>query len=147
DCVNHRYLTAKLRSLGICDQVVDWIQNWLSDRTCRVQVGDSQSLPFHAPSGVPQGSVLGPILFLVYINDLDKSITHGTSVRIFADDVKLIRPIQKHSEFSDYQNFRADLAALEQWAAQWQMTISSQKCEHLSTGNWELLLRVNGELI
>ena len=91
DKVPHQRLLLKLKAHGIGDSITDWIEQWLTDRRQRVVVDGEVSNWKSVLSGVPQGSVLGPILFLIYINDLDDSIT--SNVLKFADDTKLFRKV------------------------------------------------------
>ena len=83
--------------------------------------------------GVPQGSVLGPILFLIYINDLDASIT--SNVLKFADDTKLFRKV---STDGDYQHLQNDLDRLVKWSDKWQMLFNFGKCKCLHAGHGNL---------
>ena len=89
DKVPHQRSLHKLKVHGIGDSKTDWIEHWLTDRRQRVVVDGEVSNWKSVLSGVPQGSVLGPILFLIYINDLDDSIT--SNVLKFADYTKLFR--------------------------------------------------------
>ena len=77
-------------------------------------------------SGVPQGTVLGPLLFLVYINDMPSHISSGTSLKPFADDAMLYRQINNHT---DQDNLHNDLDRLTDWEKTWQMTFNPSKCE------------------
>ncbi len=88
--VNHRFLLAKLKASGIDGAVPNWIKSYLSNRSYQVQIDGivSEEAPCH--SGVPQGSVIGPLLFLLYINDLPAAL--GDSAFLFADDVKMVYP-------------------------------------------------------
>ncbi len=95
DSVNHRFLLAKLKASGIDGAVLNWIKSYLSNRSYQVQIDGflSEEAPCH--SGVPQGSVIGPLLFLLYINDLSAAI--GDSAFLFADDVKMVYPRSQSS--------------------------------------------------
>ena len=84
-------------------------------------------------SGVPQGSVLGPILFLIYINDLDDSIT--SNVLKFADDTKLFRKVNTDG---DKQHLQNDVDRLVKWSEKWQMLFNFGKCKCLHTGHRNL---------
>ena len=88
DTVPHYRLLAKLEKYGIKGKTLDIIRDFLSDRTMRVVVGGDKSATRKVTSGVPQGSVLGPLLFVLYINDLPDGLLNY--VKLFADDVKLI---------------------------------------------------------
>ena len=87
DKVPHRRLVYKLEQYGIKGDLLLWIKNFLHDRQQRVTIGDSSSDWTPVSSGIPQGSVLGPILFLIYINDLPGAI--DCCINFFADDAKL----------------------------------------------------------
>ena len=89
DKVPHQRLIHKLKSHGMGNSIINWIEQWLTDRRQRVVVDGEDSSWKSVLSGVPQGSVLGPILFLVYINDLEEVVT-GKILK-FADDTKLFR--------------------------------------------------------
>ena len=91
DKVNHSLLIHKLKHYGVQGYICDWIEDFLSERSQAVVVDGAKSGPVKVRSGVPQGSVLGPCLFLVYINDLPQGITSRT--RLFADDTALHRKI------------------------------------------------------
>ena len=116
DKVPHQRLILKLQSHGMGNTIVNWIEQWLSDRRQRVVVDGDVSSWKSVLSGVPQGSELGPILFLVYINDLEKGIT-GKILK-FADDIKLFT---KTKEIGDKQRLQDDIDKLVKWSEKWQM--------------------------
>ncbi len=119
DLVNHRLLLVKLRALGFRDDCVEWVRSFLENRTFRVSLEGEVSEWAAAPSGVPQGSVLGPIRFVAYINDLPevlRSISY-----LFADDLKIVYCSLKADDLS------ADMHTAALWASQWDMEFSWTK--------------------
>ena len=100
-----------------------WIQSWLTQRTQTVVVDGISSPPVHVLSGVPQGTVLGPLMFLLYINDIATGIS--SPLRLFADDCLLYRTI---NSVEDSFILQTDLELLSQWATVWQMKFNVSKC-------------------
>ena len=103
---------SKLRIYGIHGQIFNWIQAFLSNRSQQVVVDGSRSRAADVLSGVPQGTVLGPLLFLLFINDLPSVVDLGTTVRLFADDCLIYRVI---NTIQDQIQLQADLDALSRW--------------------------------
>ena len=92
DTVLFRRLKNKLNGYGINVQIGNWINDFLTDRTQLVRVNSDRSDPATVLSGIPQGNVLGPILFVIFINDLPKVV--NSMMYLFADDTKLMKEIQ-----------------------------------------------------
>ena len=88
DTVNHNILIKKLDYYGVRGKVNDWFSSYLSNRTQYVALGGSKSKDLPITCGVPQGSILGPLLFLIYINDMNIALKHSL-VYHFADDTNL----------------------------------------------------------
>ena len=129
----------KLKAHGIGDSIIDWIEQWLTDRRQRVVV-DGEVLNWKSVlSGVPQGSVLGPLLFLIYINGLDYNIT--SNVLKFADDTKVFRKVNTDGDKQHLQNY---LDRLVKRCEKWQMLFNFGKCKCLHTGHGNL--NVNYEM-
>ena len=130
DKVPHGKLMSKVRALGIGGKVADWIQNWLSGRKQRVVVNGTASRWSSVTSGVPQGSVLGPLLFIIYINDIDIGLL--SKVSKFADDTKLGANV---SSPEGVQQLQADLQKLGEWSEKWQMPFNLGKCKVMHIGH------------
>ena len=126
DKVGHRRLFLKLDHYGVRGKTKKWIQAFLTNRTQRVVLNGEHSCNAHVISGVPQGSVLGPCLFLLYINDLPESL--GSTVRLFADDSLLYMTIRSQADTEILQN---DLKKLEHWEKKWLMEFNTDKCHVL----------------
>ena len=127
DVVPHCRLVNKLNFYGIRDNTLTWITNWLSGRTQRVVVDGECSSESSVKSGVPQGTVLGPLMFILYINDIGKNT--GSSIRLFADDCVLYRVIREAADAEVLQN---DLSMMCSWAKDWQMLFNADKCSLLT---------------
>ena len=128
DTVPHYRLISKLRNLGVSGKTLNMISDFLSDRTFQVRVGDSKSQTHVITSGVPQGSVLGPLLFLIYINDLPDGIK--SYISMFADDVKMLA---RSPAAIDSQE---DINKMLQWQDAWLLTFNTkdEKCKVLHVG-------------
>ena len=123
DKVPHKRLILKLRQYGIQNRNLMWIQDFLSNRQQSVVIEGATSRASSVTSGVPQGTVLGPTLFLLYINDLPEVTTSTT--RLFADDCMLYREINSSADSKMLQN---DLDALQRWENTWLMSFNPSKC-------------------
>ena len=127
DMVPHRALLGKLEHYGVVGNLHSWISDFLSERSQSVVVDGASSSWESVRSGVPQGTVLGPILFLVHINDLPSVIT--SEVRLFADDCLVYRNIKDEQ---DQIQLQLDLDALSAWSKTWGMKYNPAKCNILS---------------
>ena len=140
DLVPHRRLLVKLRGLGIQGKVASWVEEWLSDRKQRVVLNGEVSDWGDIFSGVVQGSVLGPTLFLCFINDLDLAVDMTMAaggeqrcsiIKKFADDTKWGTVVESAE---DRAYFQAGLDSLQAWADTWQMQYNVDKCHILHVG-------------
>ena len=127
DVVSHPKLVAKLNNLGIHPLTVNWISSWLQQRDLSVCVNNVKSTPRSVSSGVPQGSVLGPLLFNIFINDMPDSVAHST-LKLYADDSLLFHPINSPD---DPTKLQSDLDSLVDWAKNAQMKFNVDKCEYM----------------
>ena len=129
DSVPHMRLMRKIESCGITGQVQRWIKSFLQGRRQRVRVGEAVSGWKKLTSGIPQGSVLGPTLFVLFINDLPQVVE--SRVALFADDTKVFREIQSDE---DREKLQQDIDELLIWSKKWQLPFNESKCKVMHYG-------------
>ena len=141
DKVPHERLISKVKAVGIEGKVLNWIREWLRERKQRVVLDGENSEWKEVKSGVPQGSVLGPVLFLIYINDIDENIAN--MILKFADDIKLIGKVKT---LQDIESMKRDVKILVEWSEKWLMPYNIKKCKamHLGNNNTEAKYEIKG---
>jgi ribonuclease P/MRP protein subunit RPP40 len=112
-------------------EVVCWIGDWLDGRTQRVKVNSEMSEEGEVDLGVPQGTVLGPCLFYVFIDDADDCVVGQTELIKFADDMKELRTVETDQ---DWQELQSTLDKLCDWADTWGMSFNVEKCKVMHNG-------------
>jgi hypothetical protein len=139
DKVPHKRLLSKLYSYGVNKELIDWIETFLCGRTQCVNINGKLSAPRPVLSGIPQGSVLGPVLFIIYINDLPLVCDNLCNLFLFADDAKMYKCINNQLD-SDSLNlcFRNVVA----WSENWLMKLNIKKCKVLSLRSMKSNTRV-----
>ncbi len=133
DSIPHERLLLKLQLFGVGGSLLLWFRNYLTTRRQRVVLNGIYSNWLPVTSGVPQGSILGPLLFIVYMNDLDNVIT--CDYKMYADDVTLYHRIVSYDDCSFLQS---NLDSFMQWCSRWQMSLQPHKCEALCITNKRL---------
>ena len=125
DTVSHNKLLYKLWMLGITGPLWQWFKSYLENRQHYVEVEGKHSTLLPVLSGVPQGSILGPLLFLVYINDLPE-IVPSSQVFLFADDTKLLQTLTSEGNCTHLQS---DLLEVSNWCKRWNLSMNNSKCK------------------
>ena len=132
DLVPRQRLLVKLKAHGVDGNLLAWIGDWLKDRKQKVVLNGCSSSWIHVLSGVPQGSILGPILFTIFINDLDEEVVEKVKVLLkFADDTKIGNIVDNDESWKSLQDA---LDCLCTWAANWEMKFNVDKCHVLHLG-------------
>ena len=146
DKVPKERLLAKLAAHGIGGQVLHWVWSWLTARSQRVVLNGEASELAAVEPGVPQGSVLGPILFDIFINDIDLLVAMIDILRKFADDTKLGKIILTVEDGKVLQDC---LDKLVEWADKWGMKFNTGKCKvmHIGTSNQEIQYTMGGTVL
>ena len=127
DKVPHKRLLHKIEGYGIRGEILGWIRAFLSDRTQQVIVNGEASQCKDVTSGIPQGSILGPLLFVIFINDLPSQVK--SDIFLFADDTKIFRTINSIGDKDTLQN---DITTMVKWADTWQLEFHPDKCVSMS---------------
>ena len=147
DSVPHYHLLLRLDLLGIRGDLLNWFRAFLTCRRQRVVINGQTSSWLDVRSGVPQGSVLGPLLFILYIDGLHHSVTNST-LKIFANDVTLYKVV---TDASDCHVLQEDLTSIFGWTVAWQVRLNPGKCEALNISNKRAPLQfdysINGGVI
>ena len=129
DRVSHAKLLQKSKSVGIIGNTCVWIRSFLKDRSQKVRVDDAYSSSAKVKSGIPQGSVLGPILFIIFINDMPDIIE--STCQMFADDAKVFCKVNTND---DSMRLQDDLTRLSEWSKLWKLPFNIGKCKSLHIG-------------
>ena len=136
DKVPHQRLLAKIKAKGIDGRVINWLEDWLKLRTQKVKVNQSESKKAEVKSGVPQGTILGPCLFNIYIDDIDECMLNEMQDELaeilkFADDTKTFRTVEGEEDRAKLQEVLDKLCA---WAKKWGMALNTSKCKVMHIG-------------
>jgi len=129
DTVPHKRLLKKLEAYGLGKNIIEWLQDYLSERRQQVSVNGQNSEWHNVTSGVPQGSVIGPLMFVLYINDLPEEVE--SSIYLFADDTKIFKIINTEE---DQTYLQRDLNKLNKWTETWLLQLHPEKCKYLHIG-------------
>ena len=131
DSVPHQRLLQKMNTLGIRGNTFAWVKAFLSNRKQCVRVDGSFSSWTDVTSGIPQGSVLGPILFVIFINDMPDVVE--SMCQLFADDAKIFINVDIRDE-ANTKKLQEDLDKLTEWSKKWQLPFNVKKCISLHIG-------------
>ena len=131
DKVPHKILINKLKGYNINNPVIKWITSFLSNRKQRVRLQSCFSEFANVLSGIPQGSILGPILFLIYINDLLDVCTNNSALYVYADDAKLFKHV---FNLNDTNSLQYDVNNICDWIKNAHLKLNTDKCKIISFG-------------
>ena len=131
DKVPHNRLLLKLQHYNVNLNIVAWIQAFLTNRKHRVKLNNSFSSWCAVLSGIPQGSILGPLLFIIFINDLPEVCKEINNIFLYADDAKLFRHVKTQFDNLLLQDM---INSLQSWTDTWQLKLNVDKCVTVSYG-------------
>lgn len=125
--MDHKLLINKLQAIGIAGNLLQWCESYLVKRTAKVVVSGYSSYTYLTPSGVPQGSHLGPLFFNIFINDVASCFVHS-KIYLYADDLKIIKRIEGNQ---DPHKLQEDLDRFSLWCSDNNMSLNAEKCNHV----------------
>ena len=142
DTVPHERLAVKMEAFGITGKILRWVKSFLHNRRQKVCIEGVESKWGAVKSGIPQGSVLGPTLFVLFINDMPEEVTN--MCKLFADDAKISSDIT-----SSNSSLQDDLNNLTKWADRWNLPLNTSKCKclHIGKSNPRMQYTMNGHLL
>ncbi len=132
DTVNRSLLLRKLGAYGVDDRCVKWFRSYLTHRTQCTTIGEVSSTKRSVPVGVPQGTVLGPLLFLIYVNDITECLKN-TQASLFADDTMVYCSGSTRNELQE--NLNGDLSRIKKWLNDHRLTINAEKSQFMVIGS------------
>ena len=124
DTVPHERLLHKLKGYGMSKEIIEWIRDFITGRRQKVKVNGAGSSWANVTSGVPQGSILGPLLFILFINELPMKV--DGEILLFADDTKLFHQVESRA---DQQSLQKDIDTMFNWSVEWDLTFHPDKCK------------------
>jgi hypothetical protein len=130
DKVPHKRLMQKMEWYDINNKTINWVRNFLTDRKQKVSVNGAESINHNVTSGIPKGSVLGHILFVIYINDMPDHV--DTEAYLFTDDTKVYKEIKTQTDTTSLQK---DLDNLQEWSDKWLLKFHPNKCKVMTASN------------
>ena len=145
DSISHEKMLYKLQRIGVGSYMLRWLHSFLTQREHCVRVGCVSS-PYEAvSSGIPQGTIIGPALFILYINDVVE-LDLSSSLKLYADDAKIYREVSSPDETDQLQS---DLESVAEFFTEWQLTLNIDKCEtiHLGSNNMHRVYELNNRHI
>ena len=126
DSIPHERLLLKMKGYGITGKTLEWVRDFLNGRKQRVRLGNAYSSQTDVTSGIPQGSILGPVLFTIFINDLPEAIK--VQCKVFADDTKIYEDAKKGKSIQE------DLYSMQKWTETWNLYFNVAKCKVMHIG-------------
>ena len=127
DQIDHGILLRKINCIGVGGKLFEILKSYLSDRLQYVKMGNLKSQNSPVTSGVPQGSILGPLLFLIFINDLPKTV-FNSKVFLFADDLKLLY----NENLGNAHGIKQDLDSILRWSYENNISFNLSKCQYIN---------------
>ena len=129
DRIWHEGLLWKLENIGMCEPMCHWFKSYLNNRKICTVINGMPSDWYHTSSGVPQGSILGPLLFLIYVNDIVDKI--DCEILLYADDTSLVHSFDQNNMSYAFDKLNSDLTKLTDWANKWFMDFNATKSEYV----------------